>query len=44
LQCAQSVNTEVVAAQAIAEGKTGAEIGHMVSQARAQAVAAALRI
>ncbi len=44
LQCAQSVNTEIVAAQAIAEGKTGTEIGHMVSKARALAVTAALRI
>ncbi|MEY4236435.1 MAG: hypothetical protein RLZZ454_1693, partial [Pseudomonadota bacterium] len=44
LQCAQSVNTEVVAAQAIAEGKTGLEIGLSVSQARARAVTAALRI
>ena len=44
LQCAQSVNTEIVAAQAIEEGKTGAEIGHMVSKARAQAVTKALRI
>ena len=44
LQCAQSVNTEIVAAQAIAEGKTGTEIGHMVSKARALAVTAGLRI
>jgi tRNA nucleotidyltransferase (CCA-adding enzyme) len=44
LQCAQSVNTEIVAAQAIEEGKTGAEIGHMVSKARALAVTAGLRI
>jgi hypothetical protein len=44
LQCAQSVNTEIVAAQAIAEGKTGFEIGESVSQARALAVTAALRI
>ncbi len=44
LQCAQSVNTEIVAAQAIEEGKTGTEIGHMVSKARALAVTAGLRI
>ena len=44
LQCAQSVNTEIVAAQAIEVGKTGAEIGHMVSKARALAVTAGLRI
>ena len=43
LQCAQSVNTEIVATQAIAEGKTGAEIGHMVSKARARAVAEGFR-
>jgi tRNA nucleotidyltransferase (CCA-adding enzyme) len=38
LQCAQSVNTERVAIQAMKEGKTGAAIGHAVSRARAQSV------
>ena len=43
LQCAQSVNTELVATQAMQEGKTGVAIGQSVSQARARAVTEGLR-
>jgi tRNA nucleotidyltransferase (CCA-adding enzyme) len=43
LQLAQSVNTELVATQAMQEGKTGMAIGQSVTQARARVVRDGLR-